>query len=143
MGSLLGIAAKGGLSGVMGSAAEQTFDNMFGDGGGYDLTQLVKSGGIGAFANVFSVGLIQAVGAQIDQMVAKSLAETETDAYRKTIQKAIRSETPSIGNQALKKAVNSRITEAQGLIKKQGQELKAAATVAIERGTDALQEQAK
>ena len=140
--SLLGIAGKGAVSGIVGDVTGQTFDNVFGNSDGYDLGQMVKSGAIGAIANVLSSKLIDAVNVKVDQLVSKALAQTVTETYRSVIQKAIKSETPGIGNHALKKAVNSRIGEIQGLIKKQGDELKAGLQKGIEKGTDVLQDKA-
>ncbi len=140
--TLLGLAGKGAISGIVGDATSQVFDNAFGNSDGYDLGEMAKSGAIGAIANVFSSKLVDAVSAKISKIVSKALEQTETEAYKSTIQKAIQTEAPRIGNQELKNAVNARISEIQGLIKKQGEQLKAGLKQAIEKGTDVLQDKA-
>ena len=141
--SFFQVASVGALSGMLGSTADQTFDNMFGKGGGYDVKNILISGGVGALANVFATGLIQTINQQIDKAVLNQVAETKTASYRKLIKNAIKEETPGIGTQALKKVTNSRIQQAQALLKKQGEKVKAAVQQAIDKSSDALQDKIK
>jgi len=103
---------------------------------------LVYSGAIGSIANIFSSKLVENVNDKVQQRVITAIAQTETEVYRNTIQKVIQTETPGIGNQSLKKAVNMRIGTIQSLIKSQGEQLKAGLKQVIERGTDVLQDRA-
>ena len=140
--SLIGLAGKGAVSGLVGEATNQVFDNAFGNADGSNLGRLVYSGAIGSIANIFSSKLVENVNDKVQQRVITAIAQTETEVYRNTIQKVIQTETPGIGNQSLKKAVNMRIGTIQSLIKSQGEQLKAGLKQVIERGTDVLQDRA-
>lgn len=139
--SLGGLFAVGAGSGATGEFVNQTFDNTFGNGNGsYDLNKILTSAGIGGVANIISSKIIDYAHGLIDKKAAEYVTLTQSKVYRETIKNAIKEETPRITPGVLKREVNKRIREIQQLIRKQAEVEKQAATQAIERAVDYLQD---
>lgn len=139
--SLGGLFVGEATSGATGKFVNQAFDNAFGNGdGSYNLKEILISAGIGGVANIISSKVIDYAHGLIDKKAAEYITVTQSKAYRETIKNAIQEETPRITPGVLKKGINKRIKEIQQLIKKQAAIEKQAATQAIERTVDYLQD---
>lgn len=139
--TLQGVLVSGGISGSVGEFVNQYFDNIYGNDKGYSLRRTLISGGIGSVSSFLSNQIVNKINSLLDTKLTESILQTETDAYRENIKKSIIQETPRIGSNQLKKAINTEIRKIQTLLRKQTEMSKAAAKQAIERGVDYLQDQ--
>ena len=137
--SITATLSSGYASSAAANAVDQAISSFYGDRDKFDFDEMVMYGGIGVLSNVVSNAVVNSVNGFIDQRLAQDIAGTETPAYRKTIKNAIKEESPNIGTRSLSKAINQRIKEAQGLLKKQAELAKVAVKQATERLADYLQ----